>query len=244
MMKLLIACLLIGAVAAQDYEAAVNAKLDAMHRFQMISATNAPNNSAKVPPLSVAMQCVIALVSLFFLGTLIEFALEVKEKSMEIVEKTKGPASCCGGGEGDADSSEPLKDGEGDKAFHTQAFEKMKALTHTMHQTINSSIEPVPMVAILIIFAHFRLKTDLGYTTDNYNKDAETAYMMLTAVIAITLCIGIMEMAGAMCCTAKGCETVQAVSVLVGTVAEFAGKVILISGSIWLIILIITTPKA
>merc|ERR1719487_2538482 len=105
-----------------------------------------------------------------------------------------------------------------DQAKDTQehvAYEKTMKVLGMVHKSIEACIQPIPMLSILILFAHYRVRTDLGFaSTDVYPKNFETCYELLVAVVAITLLVGIIEMFISLLCGGDNCVTMAKIGVM------------------------------
>lgn len=232
----LVAVAAVSVTAELTYEEAVQGKLDSFARFQMLdmSVTNATTASDNgTVPLSAAMTCILCLTTLFFVGELIEFGLVAKEKMLTAWEQTQSVFNSNNASSNIYESA----DLNAKQSTAEKSLNDIKEMTKLMHNSIQMALEPVPMIAILILFSHYRVRTDLGYTDYKGAEDFEQAYYWLTGIVGINLLIGLLECMTTCCCKEPG--TGRNIATLTATVCEILGKLVLIGAACALIVMLV-----
>lgn len=238
------------ATAEFSYEDAVQTKLesirtssaregtlDSFARFQMIGVS-AKNGTATAStdgtvPLSAAMLCILMLTSLFFIGEFVEFGLIAYEKILTAKDRA---LRMFNGGDSSQDMYQSAElNAKSDTAKNT--LTDLKDHTEMMLKSMQLALEPVPMIAILILFAHYRVRTDLGYTTYEGAEDFEQAYYWLTGIVAANLLIGLLECMTSCCCKDSG--TGNNIAMFLTIVLEILGKTVLIGAAAALIVMLV-----
>merc|ERR1712072_96201 len=199
-------------------------------RFAEMFAT-APPAAAKTVPLSDAMMVVLSLVALYFLVALIELCLDIKDNVMTIKDRLMSLN----------EKSEPLM-GDG-KAEEQSAGEKIIQELKNMKHDLAVAVKEVPMIAILVFFAHVRVRSDLGYTiaSGQYPAAMKTVYWIVAAAIFVKASFALITAMCKLCMMGwdLGMNCIDVTKMILAFLAEIG----VVVGVVFLVIQIVTTPK-
>jgi hypothetical protein len=121
-------------------------------------------NAEGVPDVSVAMQCVILLTILYFFAGFIDLLLNAYERG----KKVFFPSDLKGQEEAEENFwIEQIKDAQ-------------EAMVHATRE--------VPMLAIVILFSHYRISLDLGYSgpnVDQYPTEVEAGFYAAALIVTM-----------------------------------------------------------
>jgi len=128
-----------------------------------------------VPEVSVAFQCIIVLTVIYIIVCFLEIVVDARENAKFF-------------------SRALAKDNEDAPFDVEEKSEAMKKL-HWAKEGLANAVRPVPMLAIIIIFSHYRCSIDLGFVGENtagYPGSLEngfyigTFFVLLESVFVIT----------------------------------------------------------
>ncbi|ERR550514_542184 len=173
-----------------------------------------------VPKLSIAMQCVLSLVALFFFTGCASFLIE------DVWVKIKEKLSAKNKAE-DNDLSQKLTARETVQAADSDAWiASMKSYI----TSIEKVTKQIPMVAVLIVFARLRSKVDLEGTDPSHK--CKMAFVFVTGAIYLETLLACLD------CGSSSLATTIMKSL------QFLVKLALYSGVVIIIYCIMNDPKA
>jgi len=165
-------------------------------RFLHVASDKPIKLGDNAPSLSVAYQCVIFFCVLYFFVGLLKIFLRTGEALQRIGGREK-----------------KSKEHWWDTAFH----ERVEALEADLSQAVRE----VPMLSIIILFAHFRTSVDLGYVgkfSSEYPTRLETAYYIAAGLVLGEVLIVVLGMCLAFCKGAFWDSHIMCATVLMETV--------------------------
>lgn len=198
-------------------------------------ATGAPTTGAgDVVPLSDAMLVVLSLLGLYFFVAMVELCLMASKQVNEI------KAAANFGSGGDSDASKGLIETKAEEAEKAKGFMDM---VEDLNKKLELSVHEVPMIAVLVFFAHVRVRNDLGFTleTGAYPEAMIMCYWLCSAVVFVKATLAFIGMCVELCL--KSVETAKKIVKLTSLVLAFLAEIALFFGVGYLVVLIVTTPK-
>jgi len=122
-----------------------------------------------IPDVSVGMQCVILLTILYFFAGFMDLLLMTYERSKSIYSQFF-----------EADEFLTPQEEEADSEMVNRFKDAQEAMVHATRE--------VPMLAIVILFSHYRVSLDLGFSgpnLDQYPEIIEVGFYVATFIVIV-----------------------------------------------------------
>jgi len=175
-----IVCVIAAAVASAHVGSENNSYLDEVQSFQpqrFAQVRHAHEDSGKGPlkikdegrDISVGMQCVILLTILYFFAGFMDLLLMTYERSKSIYSQFF-----------EADEFLTPQEEEADSEMVNRFKDAQEAMVHATRE--------VPMLAIVILFSHYRVSLDLGFSgpnLDQYPEIIEVGFYVATFIVIV-----------------------------------------------------------
>jgi len=174
-----------------------------------------------IPDVSVGMQCVILLTILYFFAGFMDLLLNAWERTKRVFSA----------------------DEEEEKKTDSEMVERLKDAQEAMvHAT-----REVPMLAIVILFSHYRVSLDLGFSgpnLDQYPEQIEVGFYFATFIVLMEYLFVFAGMSLQLCAHGGSTSSLLKFGTLFMELSMFMGEFATIGAVVYILVQVLTHAQA